>query len=206
MIDIAYEIFSLVIFIIGFVLIQSTIKIDTILKAECTNSSLRTANKIILIISTICIGLTIGGVLCRLTCDCPGNRILSTEGYIGMIFLLGIAILVLGIIIKSNANNTCSSVSKPANNIIAIGAVMTVLCVIYFFMVYKFDNSVPRSTHQPQAQARAQVPHRGQAQAQVVQVPHRGQAQAQVVQVPTPHGVELGALPDQRQQPKSKFG
>jgi hypothetical protein len=134
--DIVYEIFSLIIFIIGFVLIQSSITIDNVLKDQCVNSTLRTVNKIILIIAVISMGITVGNVLCRLSCECSGEIWLKKEFYIFVVMLLGIAILTLGIIIKTNSTGLCVDAGPEASRIIILGSTIVAFCFMFFLIVY----------------------------------------------------------------------
>jgi len=144
--DLIHEIFSVIVLILGVMLIQITFKIDDVLKDECVNTSLHTSNKIILIIAVLAIGSTIGGLACRGICNCSGNSLLSKEAYIVMIFILGVSLLSLGIVIKTNAVDNCTDASKSAGSVITFGVVLTCITILYFtYVLYTTRTKVQQS-------------------------------------------------------------
>jgi cation transport ATPase len=129
--------------IIGIILIWNTFQIDNAIDKDCVNHALVTSNKMILIIAVIAMTGTIGDLICSKMCACSQKEIFNTFPYVLFIFILGIMLLSMGVIIKTNATGKCSGASGPANTIITIGSILAGLAGIYLLVpiIHKFKNT-----------------------------------------------------------------
>ena len=143
-----HHVFSGFIIIIGIILLINSISIDNAVKNTCASDKLRHSVRAMLIISVVFIISGISVLLCcrgqQTTCTSFGK--FGQEAYLGFMFALGIVLLVLANIIKSEAANTenCSVAGGHATMSLVLGILMVVIPGLTFLgpMVMKH---LPRS-------------------------------------------------------------
>ena len=124
------------IFIIGIILTVVAWDIDNkIEKLQCTSSSLKTSNKLVLTIGITFIVSSLSFYGCTMKC---GDNIKGVHYmvYLVALFILGIVLIVLGSIISSNSVKECANAGSPAI-IWTLGVFMVLGTGLYFYSEYK---------------------------------------------------------------------
>ena len=135
--DITYNhVFMGVIFTIGAVLTTVSWDIESKLEdTTCTSSSLKTANKLALVIGIIFITSSLSFFGCSFNCQSVMSGY-SLGVYIMTLFLLGILLIVLGSIISSASIDNCMNTGSPAS-IWGLGLLIVLTCLTFFYLKYK---------------------------------------------------------------------
>jgi len=129
------NIFRISIFLIGLILFIVAWDIDNKLqKSPCISTSLKTCNKIVLSIGLIFMSTSASFAICSSKCS---NSIYgySAKVYLGSMAVLGITLIILGSIISANSTGLCKDSGNPTI-IWGLGALLLVICVIYFYSEY----------------------------------------------------------------------
>ena len=135
--DITYNhIFMGIIFIIGAILTTVTWDIESKLEDKnCNSTSLKTANKLALIIGVILITSSLSFFGCSYRCEnvMSGFNFIS---YILSLTVLGIALIIIGTTISATSIDNCSNSGSPAS-IWGLGVIIVMSCIIYFYLRHK---------------------------------------------------------------------
>ena len=135
--DITYNhVFMGVVFTIGAVL--TTVSWDIEAKLEntpCNSSSLKTANKLALVIGIIFITSSLSFFGCSYNCQSVMTGY-NLGTYLISLFLLGIMLIVLGSIISASSVDACMNTGSPAS-IWGMGLLIVLTCLLYFYLKYK---------------------------------------------------------------------
>lgn len=127
--------FALVILVLGIILLVVNFKIDAI---KCTDESVRSANKSLLIIAVIAIMSSLSYFTCAGKCDCLGAKIggdsFALEVYMVFMFVVGIVLTSVGVNLSKNATKTpeCVEAASYANTVVILGSILLALTSSYF--------------------------------------------------------------------------
>ena len=125
-----HHFFSAFIIIIGIILLVNTISIDNAIKNTCASDKLRHSVRAMLVISVVFIvsGLSVLAC-CRGTAECTAFGNLAKESYLAFLFALGIVLIVLASIIKSEAANVqnCGVAGGHATMSLVLGIFMVLI-------------------------------------------------------------------------------
>ena len=131
------HLFMIIIFFIGIVLFSVAWNIDEKLQnTQCTSTSLKTSNKLVLCIGTILILFSLSFFSCSVYCDKTFDTGPSLLIHIASIFVLGILLVIMGSIISTNSINTCVNSGSPTT-IWGLGIILVLISLTYFFMKFK---------------------------------------------------------------------
>lgn len=131
------HLFMIIIFFIGIVLFSVAWNIDEKLQnTQCTSTSLKTSNKLVLCIGTILIVFSLSFFSCSVYCDKTFDTGPSLLIHIASIFVLGILLVIMGSIISTNSINTCVNSGSPTT-IWGLGIILVLISLTYFFMKFK---------------------------------------------------------------------
>jgi hypothetical protein len=135
--DITHDhLFMAVIFIIGLIVTSASWDIDAKLQdTKCNSSSLKTANKLALVIGVIFITSSLSFFGCSSRCQSVMSG-LNITIYISTLLLLGIILIVLGSIISAASIDTCTNDGNPIS-IWGLGVIIVLACLYYFFLTYR---------------------------------------------------------------------
>jgi hypothetical protein len=138
--DITYNhLFMGVIFTIGAVLTTVSWDIESKLEdTPCKSSSLKTANKLALVIGIIFITSSLSFFGCSYNCQSVMSGY-NLGTYLVTLFLLGIILIVLGSIISAASVDSCMNTGSPAS-IWGLGVLIVLTCLLYFYL--KFKNTI----------------------------------------------------------------
>jgi len=137
------NIFSLFIFVLGCVLLITNFQIDNSILPNCAESSLKSANKGVLILAVCAILISFSYILCKGKMANLGHNSSSNYShtfYLGFLLAIGIVLIALGSTISNAAKSDkdkCGDAVKHANLIIIIGALITTVTGGYFsYQIY----------------------------------------------------------------------
>jgi hypothetical protein len=136
-INVTYNhVFMAIIFAIGAILTTVTWDIDAKIEDKnCSSTTLKTVNKLGLIIGVILMTSSISFFGCSYRCqNVLGGYNLAT--YIGTLCMLGIVLIILGTIISASSIDNCSNAGSPAS-IWGLGTIIVLSCIIYFYFTYR---------------------------------------------------------------------
>jgi uncharacterized membrane protein len=125
-----HHFFSAFIVVIGIVLLVNSISIDNAVKNTCASDKLRHSVRTMLVISVVFIvsGLAVVAC-CRGQKECTAFGSLAKESYLIFLLLLGVILVVLASIIKSEATKVqnCSVAGGHANMSLVLGIFMILI-------------------------------------------------------------------------------
>lgn len=129
--------FMVFMFVVGLVLIYSGWTIDTSLK-DCNSQALKNSNKIILILGSMLVALSVAYFKC--TSECPAED-RGMALYLILTTILGIALIVLGAIISAHVNSSNNPLcqGKNGNIVWVLGTLMVVGSGIIIYKNVHFD-------------------------------------------------------------------
>ena len=130
------HIFMGLIFVIGLIITTTSWDIDSKLQDKnCTSSSLKTANKLALIIGVIFITSSLSFFGCSYKCQSVMSGLNITVSLTSLL-ILGIILIVLGSIISSASTGACVNDGSPIS-IWGLGLLIVLSCLYYFFSTYR---------------------------------------------------------------------
>jgi hypothetical protein len=127
--------------VIGVILMIASAQIDTALRdsqSSCNTTRLQNCNRGLLIISVLLLCLGIGYIGTNFYCECPGTKVASLV-YSGVILAIGIVILVLAGIIRSEASD-CNKIKEKLTLPNVLGGILTALAATHIGIVLYSKN------------------------------------------------------------------
>ena len=111
----------------------------------CGSTTIATANRIVVVMATICVVSAISYMVCKTRCQCGDSEGLDLKIYMGLMMLVGVTLIVLGSIIhadshdKNNANpEQCKKATKWAPVIWGTGVILFLVSGGYLgFLVFQ---------------------------------------------------------------------
>lgn len=111
----------------------------------CGSTTIATANRIVVVMATICVVSAISYMVCKTRCQCGDSEGLDLKIYMGLMMLVGVTLIVLGSIIhadshdKKNANpEQCEKATKWAPVIWGTGVILFLISGGYLgFLVFQ---------------------------------------------------------------------
>lgn len=122
--------------VIGILLMIASAQIDTALRdspSSCNTTRLQNCNRGLLIISVLLLCVSLGYIGTNYYCECPNTEVASLA-YSGVFLAIGIVVLVLAGIIRSEASN-CDKIKKKLTLPNALGGVLTGLAATHIGIV-----------------------------------------------------------------------
>ena len=121
-------IFMAIIFVVAITLFTFLVKLDRNAKQECKSGLYDKANKGLLGVSIVLAIGSVSNLLCQFRCNCDNTK--NQELYVSFMLISGLAITSLGGILAKETSK-CQEAKTVAYQIVAIGAVMSALCITY---------------------------------------------------------------------------
>jgi hypothetical protein len=133
-------VFMCALFILGLILVISSIRVDTQLRESCKSEKLRNYNTIILAIGIIFMVSSISFLICRTRCNCGKSDSADAMIYAVFSIVLGIFLIFLGATVHSESNSqNCTDGASHASLVWIIGLLMTLVSSGYIGYTYKIS-------------------------------------------------------------------
>lgn len=137
------SIFMMVLFILGMVLVFSSLKISADIKNTCASNALRNSNRGILIIGVVFVVSSASFLLCHTRCTCTGGVNATANHYTIFSLVLGIILIILGATINAEAKGECEGAKGQTSLILTIGIIATIMSLGFLgyrgYEVYKTE-------------------------------------------------------------------
>lgn len=130
------HIFMTIIFAIGAILTTVSWDIDSKLEDKnCQSTSLKTTNKLALMIGVIFLTSSLSFFGCSYRCQnvMSGFNLIT---YIIILTILGLALIIIGTTISASSIGNCSNYGSPSS-IWGLGVIIVITSIIYFYITYK---------------------------------------------------------------------